>query len=387
MLQEAAVRRATPVAPKADAYEQLGVPRRIWRLLRGGRLSPTRAAFSLFVGVFIGCQPVFGLHFVLCLIVCLPLRLDFVLAYLAANVSNPFVAPFLVFLELEVGAWLLFGVTPSFDFSMARDLSVVGLARQVLVGAQLVGLAVASVAAGVGYVVTASLSTDSTPSASDDALRRTVARYAACRRADRSYVAAKLRLDPLTLQLERFDEPLGVVLDVGCGRGQFSLYLAELGRSAEVVGFDWDPRKVSVARAAAGRVADYRIRDASDAELPECDTILLIDVLHYLTYEEQDRLLQQCKEALRANGRLLVRELDATRTWSSRMARWFERVATRSGYNRARQLSFRSQGDLVQRLEELGFTCETPCTDGNGPNLLVVARRAPQLRCDFSAEP
>lgn len=362
------------MARTAEARERWGVLRQVWGLLRGGRLSPTRAALSLFVGVFIGCQPAFGLHFVLCLLVCLPFRLDFVLAYLAANVSNPLVAPFLVVLELEVGTWILSGVTPSFDFSMARDLSVGGVASQVLVGAQLVGVSVASAAALLGYVVTAVLRRDSVAETSDAALSRTVARYGRCRRGDRAYVATKLRLDPLTRQLESFDEALGVVLDVGSGRGQYSLYLVELGRAERVIGFDWDKRKVAVARAAADGAADFRVGDASAAALPPCDTLLLIDVLHYFSLEAQDQLLDRCSAALRPGGRLLVRELDATRALSSRIARLLERVATRSGYNRAGQLSFRSHEDLLRRLGSLGFSCEA--ATGEGPNVLIVARRS-----------
>ena len=54
------------------------------------------------VGLFIGALPLYGLHFPLCAAVCLPLRLDLVAAYLAAQVSNPFVAPFLVFSTVSV---------------------------------------------------------------------------------------------------------------------------------------------------------------------------------------------------------------------------------------------------------------------------------------------
>ena len=48
--------------------------------------------------------PLYGLHFPLCLAVCLPLQLDVVVAYLAANISNPLVAPFLVTAEVEIGS-------------------------------------------------------------------------------------------------------------------------------------------------------------------------------------------------------------------------------------------------------------------------------------------
>ena len=91
------------VVPTTEARPRFGVVGAIWDTLRGGELSPERLALSLWVGTFIGCQPIYGLHLVLCALVCLPLRLDVVLAYLAANISNPLLAPFLLFLEFEVG--------------------------------------------------------------------------------------------------------------------------------------------------------------------------------------------------------------------------------------------------------------------------------------------
>lgn len=51
--------------------------------------------------------------------ICLPLRLDAPVAYLAANVSNPFIAPFLMFAEIETGSYLHGG--------HAADVSVAAL--------------------------------------------------------------------------------------------------------------------------------------------------------------------------------------------------------------------------------------------------------------------
>ncbi len=83
--------------------------RRAWQRIRGGSLSPLRAALSVAIGLAIGVTPLYGVHLLLVLLVCLPLRLDSVVAYLAANISLPFIAPFLVFAEVEIGARALTG--------------------------------------------------------------------------------------------------------------------------------------------------------------------------------------------------------------------------------------------------------------------------------------
>src|SRR5262249_41963184 len=63
--------------------------REAYARLRGGALTPARLAGSLAVGLAIGLLPLYGLHLALVLAVCLPLRFDSRLSYVAANVSIP----------------------------------------------------------------------------------------------------------------------------------------------------------------------------------------------------------------------------------------------------------------------------------------------------------
>lgn len=97
--------------------ERRELARQAWRRLRGGELTPWRAALSVGLGLVIGMTPAFGLHWLIVIAVCVPLRLDTGVAYLAANISMPFIAPFITFAEIEMGALLLHGnfmaMTPS----------------------------------------------------------------------------------------------------------------------------------------------------------------------------------------------------------------------------------------------------------------------------------
>src|SRR6478609_10900178 len=112
---------------------------RIWRRLRGERQSPARVAQAVALGLFIGCLPVYGLHFVLCLLICLPLGLDLVLAYLVANISNPLLAPFLITLEVEVGSLVSTGQHAAFTLQRARETGILGFVFQAGVGSVIVG--------------------------------------------------------------------------------------------------------------------------------------------------------------------------------------------------------------------------------------------------------
>lgn len=83
--------------------------------LRGGELTPARAAASVFVGVLVGTTPLYGLHFLLVMGICVPLRLDTAVAYVASNVSLPIFAPFINIAEIELGAWLRTGALIHLD--------------------------------------------------------------------------------------------------------------------------------------------------------------------------------------------------------------------------------------------------------------------------------
>ncbi len=124
-----------------------------WRRLRGGRLTPSRAAASVALGLFVGCLPLYGLHLPLCLALCLPLRLDAAVAYLAANISNPLVAPWLLLAEVQIGSLLLTGALSRFDVHAARATGVMGYAAYAAIGSVIVG----AVLAGIGGVIAASI--------------------------------------------------------------------------------------------------------------------------------------------------------------------------------------------------------------------------------------
>lgn len=115
----------------------------LWRRLRGSQLSPTGVAVSVGVGLAVGLVPLYGMHWALVLLVCLPLRLDSALAFAATMISNPITLPLLIAAEIELGALLLGG---QFDFARAmagEDLG--GTMLQLAVGTTALASAVSSV--------------------------------------------------------------------------------------------------------------------------------------------------------------------------------------------------------------------------------------------------
>jgi len=349
---------------------------KLWRILRGGESSPARLAAAVALGVFIGCLPLYGLHLPLCLGVCLLLRLDAVVAYLAANISNPLIAPFLLTAEVEIGSLILTGEHAAFDVERARSVGFVGFVSQAAVGGVVLGLFLALIAGGATYAL-APRQRRKAPELLA-AIERTLRRYAAAGITDRQYVRGKLHHDPALDCVVGLELDLGDTVDAGAGRGQLGLCLLELGRIKSLTGFDLDDRKVALARLAGRGDASFRVVDLALAELQPADTILFIDVLHYLPLAEQDALLERAAQSLRPGGRLLIRDADRKPGARSLVTRVLEHVATITGWHRTRsKLCFRSAEELVSSLERAGLVCQVTGAAQGTPfdNVLIVAAR------------
>ena len=109
------------------------------------------------------------------------------------------------------------------------------------------------------------------------------------------------------------------------------------------------------------------------------DTVLLVDVLHYLSIDAQDELLDRAADAVRPGGRLVIREAAAGRGWRSLVTRIFEWIGMAMRFNLGERLRVRDVArELVPRLEARGMTCTVePCWAGTPfSNVLLVAAKA-----------
>jgi SAM-dependent methyltransferase len=186
------------------------------------------------------------------------------------------------------------------------------------------------------------------------------------------------------------------VLDIGCGQGLLASLLRACAVSetagqwprrwpaapvgAQVTGIELMPRDIERARAALGEdVDDARFvhGDMRTQTFPPCDTAVILDVLHYVTHEEQDAVLQRVRDALAPGGGLLLRVGDAANQRRFAVSQWVDRTVTRLRGHTAPPMHGRTLAEWIARLRQLGMAVEPhPMSQGTPfANVLLVARR------------
>src|SRR5256885_1863281 len=125
--------------------------RRAFTGLRTEGAGAARETAAIALGAFIGCLPVYGFHLLLCWVAGALFGLNRLKMYLAANISNPLVAPWLVVAEVQTGAWVRRGAFHplSRDAIASTGLAVFGV--DAVVGSVVVGVVVAAIAGAGTY--------------------------------------------------------------------------------------------------------------------------------------------------------------------------------------------------------------------------------------------
>jgi uncharacterized protein (DUF2062 family) len=337
--------------------------RELWRTIVHEHVAPGRVAAAIFVGAVVGCTPLFGLHIVVCLALAWLFRLNKLVVYGAANLSMPPMVPLLGFTSVQLGERILhrrwLGLHRA-DFALAN---VRTLARiffvDWMVGGVALGAAIGLIAGAITWAILAARrahkarTADAIGTAIDVARRR----YDGLHPRFKWYARMKYVMDPCYRAIAQLVPPGAYTVDLGSGLGMLPVLLGVLGDGRRALGVEWDPKKVDCGVVAARDLPDVSIveGDARAAELPPCDVITLVDMLHYWDDDAQRALFARCRSALRPGGRLLVREGDRSRRGGARVTRAIESVVTRLGWNRGPQVRFRDVAALRADLEALGF--------------------------------
>jgi SAM-dependent methyltransferase len=207
-----------------------------------------------------------------------------------------------------------------------------------------------------------------------------------------NFARGKLRGDPVFRALLQHGLLLGRlhILDLGCGQGLLSAWLqaALLCYESRNWPQGWPPapqplstrgielmsRDVARARSALGSKCEISQGDIRSSDFGSADAVLMLDVLHYISSEEQLEVLKRVRVSLPAGGLLLLRIGDAAGGWRFRYSQWVDKAVMLCRGHGALATHCRSAAQWLELLRECGFDAEAmPMSAGTRfANVLLV---------------
>jgi SAM-dependent methyltransferase len=199
------------------------------------------------------------------------------------------------------------------------------------------------------------------------------------------WARGKLSRDPVFRGLlERGDLPAHArVVDIGCGQGLVGSLLHACAQAAAhgawpanwptapsataYHGVELMPQDAVRGNAALKRLAGagsqtrfeahIECMDMRHAQLPACDVVVILDVLHYVDYAAQDALLRRVRDALLQGSarRLLLRVGDAEHTRGIAITKVVDWIVTTARGHSVPPTWVRSLDEWTTALQALGF--------------------------------
>ena len=209
--------------------------------------------------------------------------------------------------------------------------------------------------------------------------RQLVANYIYKGPVEEWYIRIKVRMEDKYDFFNRIVPRRARITDIGCGLGPLSYMLAMLSGERTVLGIDYDADKIAVANHNFSR--NERIRfvcaNVADYDLPESDVFVMNDMLHYMDYLSQERLLETCIGKLLPGGMLIIRDGDAGGTAKHRVTRFTELLSTRllEFNKRENDLCFPTHEQFARVAERFHLEIEQRANDRFTSNMIYILRK------------
>lgn len=194
----------------------------------------------------------------------------------------------------------------------------------------------------------------------------------------RIYARMKVASDPLyEATFRHLRGTTHPIIDLGCGLGILAFYLRDRGISTPIVGVDTDVEKVHAGQRVASHYRDIHLEvgDARDALRAFSGSVVMLDVLHYLTDADQSAMLADVARAVPPGGVAIIRDCLRDSSWRFRATQMEETIARTIGWLKVPRLNF----PVIDGIDAAfaGFTRELTPMWGRTPfnNYLLVYRR------------
>jgi 1-acyl-sn-glycerol-3-phosphate acyltransferase len=178
------------------------------------------------------------------------------------------------------------------------------------------------------------------------------------------YTRVKIGMESYYQMFNQMLPKTGTITDVGCGYGYLAYMLKYTSPERSIFAMDYDEDKISVAQNNYSNRKlgiSFEAADINEYTVNPSDGIVALDILHYLTPEQQVNTINKLMNALNPKGILIIRDANVDYKKKHMFTRYTEFFSTKSGFNKTKPegLSFLSSGLIEKTVAQNGnFTCE-----------------------------
>ena len=179
-------------------------------------------------------------------------------------------------------------------------------------------------------------------------------------------------LRKLILPIENINSAIpkrGTIVDLGCGQGQISLYLAQT-KTRKIIGIDNNTKRL---QKSPQKNLKFRKGDITKISLGRIDGAVISDVLHHLSVNNQRSLIQKVFKNLTKNGIFVIKEIDTGEFIRSKLSRMWDFI-----FYPEDEINYWNKSDLEKYLKRLGFKSihvTRPCRFFPGSTTLFVCTK------------
>lgn len=188
---------------------------------------------------------------------------------------------------------------------------------------------------------------------------------------------AKIRLwDAPFEKLDRILPRSGSILDLGCGDGIVTNYLALSSSRRKITGIELNGDRVRFADRGLKNTKFVKadvIRSKLDKNV---DVILMVHLLHHLpSFEDQEEVIKNCYRALKKNGKLVIAEVDIKPTFKYLISWVTDHFIVPLLFEKRffePHIYFRKRRDWIKLLGSLGFSCKAISAESGKPFTHII---------------
>ena len=171
------------------------------------------------------------------------------------------------------------------------------------------------------------------------------------------YAWLKMILVPYE-QITRFVPQNGKVLDIGCGYGILSIFLALESVERKILGIDLNRKRINAIDEFVSNLpenVEFENTEIESMGQTKFDCVIMEEILHHIPRKEQQGVLNTINEILKDDGYFILR--DNNKRWSLRYI-FVNLPAEYLLYATGEKANFRSNSEFIEMLDKANFSCE-----------------------------